>query len=356
MLRGDRLHHAPRRALAPRRFGVEAHRLAGRDRWRNRDAQGDRLARAAAAVRRPASGVAWHSRSGPPFRSRMSPSRCRRSQGRSSLLRSRFAAGLAGLVCGLALAALGQRLGIPARSVLLDSTWKTLEIYLLAGWFQPSPGRIICARGISTSRRLPLSHPGSFHPRLLEPVRRLDPSLAQTAHLRADRPQAAPARRWASWLSSRTSGLLHEYLFLPVDREVLGWQLGFFLLHGAGCDRRLGHRACLQTHVRSAASRAPWPLQRPWFFVLLTVPLFIHCLDRVIDLHRGLGAWVLRMRRTSIRSGRSLPDWAHCQTARAFPSRALPIRPRDQHRNFEPVAHPIDRLAQEQIANHAVPV
>jgi hypothetical protein len=29
-------------------------------------------------------------------------------------------------------------------------------------------------------------------------------------------------------------------------------------------------------------------------FVLLTAPVFIHCLDRVIDLHRGIGASVLR--------------------------------------------------------------
>ena len=36
--------------------------------------------------------------------------------------------------------------------------------------------------------------------------------------------------------------------------------------------------------------------------------------------------------------------------------KALAIGPRDQHRHFKPVPHAIDRLAQQQVANHAVPV
>ena len=35
-------------------------------------------------------------------------------------------------------------------------------------------------------------------------------------------------------------------------------------------------------------------------FVLLSAPLFIHCLDQVLDLHRDLGRWVLRLIVTAI--------------------------------------------------------
>ena len=45
----------------------------------------------------------------------------------------RAAAGTVSLTSGLALAALGQGLLIPDRGILIDSFWKTVEIYLLAG-------------------------------------------------------------------------------------------------------------------------------------------------------------------------------------------------------------------------------
>src|SRR5262249_46980837 len=89
------------------------------------------------------------------------------------------------------------------------------------------------------------------------------------------------------------SGLLHEYLFVLVDREVLGWQLAFFSIHGVGAVA--GERAG-RTLTRIAGRRPPRALAiaATLTFVLLTAPVFIHCLDRIIDLHRGIGAGVLR--------------------------------------------------------------
>src|SRR5262249_21953105 len=91
-----------------------------------------------------------------------------------------------------------------------------------------------------------------------------------------------------------TSGLLHEYLFVLVDREVLGWQLAFFSVHGLGAIAGAGAgRASLgitgRRFPRAVAMAATLA------FVLLTMPMFIRCLDRVADLHAGLGAWLLRM-------------------------------------------------------------
>ena len=98
----------------------------------------------------------------------------------------------------------------------------------------------------------------------------------------------------ASWPFSRTSGLLHEYLFLPVDRKLLGWQLAFFLVHGLGAVVAVGLGLA---YARLTGRRAPRTLAvlLTLAFVLLSAPLFIHCLDHVADLHRGLGAWVLRV-------------------------------------------------------------
>ena len=46
-----------------------------------------------------------------------------------------------------------------------------------------------------------------------------------------------------------------------------------------------------------AGRRVPRPLAiaATLAFVLATAPIFIHCLDRFLDFHRDLGAWVLRI-------------------------------------------------------------
>ncbi len=214
-----------------------------------------------------------------------------RLQGWISLVLRRFAAGLTCLASGLALAALGQRLAVPDQGFLVDSAWKTLEIYLLAGGANHLVVGSFALAGyrVSDGFRYPiLAHSVlDFWSRynvwihrwlkrhVFEPIghRRRQPVLGVIAVF-------------------GVSGLLHEYLFLPVDLAVLGWQLGFFLLHGLGAiaGARLG-----RGFKRVAGRRSPrWlAIATTLAFVLLSAPLFIHCLDQVADLHRGLGAWVL---------------------------------------------------------------
>jgi hypothetical protein len=90
------------------------------------------------------------------------------------------------------------------------------------------------------------------------------------------------------------SGLCHEYLFLPVTRELLGWQFTFFGLHGLGAiaGAWLGR-------TFHAVSGRPFPralaIALTFGFVLATAPMFIHCLDWVLDLHRDLGGWALKV-------------------------------------------------------------
>src|SRR5207249_7594845 len=103
------------------------------------------------------------------------------------------------------------------------------------------------------------------------------------------------------------SGLLHEYVFLPVAPDLLGWQSTFFGLHGLGAIAGAGLGRGYQA---IAGRRVPRPLAiaATLGFVLATAPIFIHCLDRVVDLHRVLGGWVLRtVRSNQERSNTSLP-------------------------------------------------
>ena len=91
-----------------------------------------------------------------------------------------------------------------------------------------------------------------------------------------------------------TSGLLHEYLFLPIDRGVLGLQLGFFLIHGVGAIAAV---ALGRAFARLTGRKVPRYLAIPLTlaFIFLSMPPFIHCLDQVFDLHRGSGALVLKI-------------------------------------------------------------
>jgi hypothetical protein len=211
---------------------------------------------------------------------------------RCGVFLKRFASGLPGVACGLALAALGQRLGIAARGVLLDSTWKTLEIYLLAGG---SNHLLVGAFALAGFR----VRDGFRYPLLAHSIldfwsrynvwihRWLKQHIFEPIGRRRRKPVLGVLAVFA------TSGLLHEYLFLPVDREVLGWQLAFFAVHGLGAVASVGAARAFR---RVFGRRAPRGLAIgvTLAFVLLTAPLFIHCLDRVADLDAGLGAWVLR--------------------------------------------------------------
>jgi hypothetical protein len=86
---------------------------------------------------------------------------------------------------------------------------------------------------------------------------------------------------------------VHDYLFLPAAPDRVGWQLTFFMVHGLGAIAgfRLG-----RTFQAVAGRRVPRPLAIACTiaFVLLTVPIFTHSLDAVVDLHRDVGECVLR--------------------------------------------------------------
>jgi MBOAT, membrane-bound O-acyltransferase family len=220
---------------------------------------------------------------------------------RFRLSSKRFAASLPGIVCGLALAALGQHLRIPARGVLLDSTWKTVEIYLLAG----GSNHLLVGSFALAGFQL---RDGFRYPFLAHSVldfwgrynvwihRWLKRHIFEPIALRRRRPVLGVLAVFA------TSGLLHEYLFLPVDRSVLGRQLGFFLIHGLGAIAGIGIGRMFRRITGRRTPRA-LAIAATLVFILLTAPMFIHCLDRVIDLHRGVGAWVLRVIETTF------PDW-----------------------------------------------
>jgi hypothetical protein len=219
---------------------------------------------------------------------------------RARLSLKRFAAGLPCMVSGLALAALGQHLGIPARGVLLDGTWKTVEIYLLAGGSNHLLVGSFALAGfqLRDGFRYPiLAHSvldfwGRYHVWI---HRWLKQHIFEPIGRKRRRPVLGILAVFA------TSGLLHEYLFLPFDRSLLGWQLAFFLIHGLGAIAGAGVGRMFR---RISGRRTPRALAiaATVTFVLLTAPVFIHCLDRVIDLHRGLGAWVLRVIETTIQS------------------------------------------------------
>jgi hypothetical protein len=221
---------------------------------------------------------------------------------RFSVMRKRFAAGVPAIASGLALAALGQKLGIPARGVLLDSTWKTLEIYLLAGGSNHLLVGSFALAGfqVRDAFRYPiLAHSIlDFWSRYNVWIHRwLKQHIFRPIGLRRRTPMLGILAVFA------TSGLLHEYLFLPVDREVLGWQFAFFSVHGLGAVASAGAG---RAFARILGRRPPRVLAiaATLAFVLLTAPLFIHCLDRVLDLHRGLGAWILRCVTTKLATAR----------------------------------------------------
>ncbi len=204
----------------------------------------------------------------------------------------RISTGIVAVTSGLGLTALGRTMGLPEHDFWLDNTFKTLEIYLLAGGsnnllvatFALAGYRItdgfrypILARSILDfwSRYNVCIHRWLKH-HIFEPIghRRRKPVLGILAVF-------------------LFSGLAHDYLFLPVTYELLGWQLAFFSLHGLGA---IGGFALVRAYRRIVGSSVPKTLAvaATFGFVLATAPIFIHCVDWIFDLHRDLGGRVLR--------------------------------------------------------------
>jgi hypothetical protein len=205
----------------------------------------------------------------------------------------RFAAGLPSVACGLALAALAQHLGIPARGVLLDSIWKTFEIYLLAGGSNQLLVGTFALAGFQL--RDGFRYPILAHS-ILDFWSRYDVMIHRWLKQHIFEPIGLRRRKPALGILAvfATSGLLHEFLFVPIDRSLLGWQLAFFVMHGLGAIAGAGTGRVFR---RITGRRVPRSLAiaATLVFVFLTAPVFIHCGDRVLDLHRGLGAWVLQV-------------------------------------------------------------
>jgi hypothetical protein len=212
--------------------------------------------------------------------------------GRATRALHRLAAGAASLVLGLTLAAWGQALRLPDRGFPWDPTFKTMEIYLLAGGANHLLVAALALAGyrITDAFRYPiLAHSVlDFWSRYNVWIHRwLKRHVFEPIGRRRRRPVMGILAVFA------VSGLLHEYLVVLAAPDLLGWQSAFFGLHGLGAigGTWIGRRC-----QRLAGRRLPRPLAiaATLGFVLATAPLFIHCLDRFLDLHRDLGAWVLR--------------------------------------------------------------
>jgi len=203
----------------------------------------------------------------------------------------RFGAGLAGLAVGLALAALGETLRVRNRGFLVDGSFKSLEIYLLAG----GANNLLVAVFALAGYRV---FDGFRYPILARSVldfwSRYNVWIHRWLKRHIFEPIARQRRPALGILAVFAfSGLVHEYFFLPFAPDVFGWQLMFFVLHGLGAIAgfRLG-----RTFQAVAGRCVPRPLAiaTTLGFVLLTTPIFIHSLDRVVDLHRDVGGWMLR--------------------------------------------------------------
>jgi Membrane bound O-acyl transferase family len=213
------------------------------------------------------------------------PQRCR-------LVRQRLAAGFACSVCGLALAALGQRLGVPDRGLLLDNSCKVLEIYLLAS----GGNHLLVASFAIAGYRVfdAFRYPILAHS-VLDFWSRYNVWIHRWFKRNIFRPIARRWHRPAAGILAvfAISGIAHEYLFLPVAPELLGWQLTFFGIHGLGALAGIQLGRAFQVRTGRRVPR-PLAIATTLAFVLATTPLFIHCLDAIVDLHRDLGGWLLR--------------------------------------------------------------
>jgi MBOAT, membrane-bound O-acyltransferase family len=214
-------------------------------------------------------------------------------EARIRIVSGRTLKGILGIAMGLALAAIGRSLGLPARGFWLDNTFKVFEIYLLAGG---SNNLLVAAFALAGF----CINDGFRYPILARSILDFWSRYNVWIHRWLKRNIFEPIgrRRRMPVLGILAvfgfSGLVHEYLFLPFTYELLGWQFTFFSLHGLGA---IGAAALGRAYHAISGSRVPRliAILATLAFVLGTAPIFIHCLDRIFDLHRDLGGWVLRM-------------------------------------------------------------
>jgi len=205
----------------------------------------------------------------------------------------RFAAGLASFSGGLALTALGQKLDVDNLGLLFDTSFKTVEIYLLAGG---GNHLVVAAFGVAGYRVFD----GFRYPILARSVLDFWSRYEVMIHRWLKRNIFGPvARRRRSPATAvlaafAFSGVGHELLFVPAVPDLLGWQLAFFMLHGAGAVAGAGVGRAYRAR---AGHRVPRPIAvaGTLAFVLATTPVFLHCLDRLFDLHRDVGGLVLKV-------------------------------------------------------------
>lgn len=203
----------------------------------------------------------------------------------------RLAGGACGVIAGLLLAAVGEALDMPARGIWADGAFKVFEIYALAGGANSLMVGAFALAGyrVADGFRYPV-----FAGSVLDFWSRYNVWIHGWLERHIFEPIGRRWRRPALGILAvfGLSGLYHEYLFLPAVPGAVGFQLAFFSLHGLGAvaGAGLGH-----LYRAKAGRRIPHALAvaATIAFVLATAPLFLHSLDRVVDLHRDLGARVL---------------------------------------------------------------
>jgi hypothetical protein len=211
---------------------------------------------------------------------------------RDRLVARRISEGSAGVLVGLSLTAIGRYLGMPERSITIDMILKTFEIYLLAGGVNHLlvAGFALAGFQMPDGFRYPILANSilDFWARFRVMIHRwLKQNIFGPVGRRRRRPVLGVLAVFGF------SGVAHEYLFVPVTYDLLGWQLAFFGLHGLGAitGTGLGRAFRVALHRRVPRMLA---IVATVAFMLTTAPIFIHCVDFIFDLHRDVGGWVLR--------------------------------------------------------------
>ncbi len=214
-----------------------------------------------------------------------------RGAGRWRMASRRLASGVTGVVVGLMLTALGQSLDLPARGLWLDSSLKALEIYAIVGGANDLMVAAFALAGyrVTDGFRYPI-----FARSVLDFWSRYNVWIHRWLKRHIFEPIGRRGRRPALGILAvfAVSGLMHEYLLVVAVPELIGRQFAFFGLHGLGA---IGGAWLGRRYRAVSGYRAPRVLAvaATLGFVLLTAPIFIRCMDRIIDLHRDVGKWVL---------------------------------------------------------------
>ena len=191
------------------------------------------------------------------------------------------------------LTALGQSLDLPARGLWLDSSFKALEIYAIAGGANHLTVGAFALAGyrVTDGFRYPI-----FARSILDFWSRYNVWIHRWLKRHIFEPIGRHGRRPALGVLAvfAVSGLMHEYLVVVAVPELIGRQFAFFGLHGIGA---IGGAWLGRGYRAITGHRAPRVLAiaATVGFVLLTAPIFIRCMDRIVDLHRDIGKWVLTM-------------------------------------------------------------